>query len=142
MLRKVFILFILLNTFFSNTIIAEEKCPLSAIEAEISGCDYLCLKPVLAKEMFVLYETYPDLQLRLGKSLELLEVRADTIQLMANIHINLGDQKIVLQEEVIGLRNTINTMDAWYKSPYLWACVGIVLGVGLTVGVTYAVNGG
>lgn len=138
MLRKVLILFILC---LSSTVIAEEKCA-DAIEAEIDSCEYLCLSPILAKDMYTAYMSYPDLQLRLGKSLELLEVRADTIQLMADIHINLGEQKIVLQEEVVGLRNQINTMDAWYKSPYLWTCIGIVLGIGTTVGITYAVNGG
>ena len=32
------------------------------------------------------------------------------------------------------------TVDPWYKSPWLWASVGLVVGVSATIGVTYAVN--
>ena len=139
MLWKIIIaFFILSNTSLANT----DKCTEPSLVAELDGCEYLCLSPVMAKDMFSVYNSYPDLRLRLGKSIELLEVRADTIQVMANIHINLGDQKIVLQEEVVGLRKELTNVNKWYKSPYLWTCVGIVLGTSLAVGLTYAVNGG
>jgi len=139
MLWKIIIaFFILSNTSLANT----DKCTEPSLVAELDGCEYLCLSPVMAKDMFSVYNSYPDLRLQLGKSIELLEVRADTIQVMADIHINLGDQKIVLEEEVVGLRYEIDTRDAWYRSPYLWMVVGLFVGVGTTVGITYAVNGG
>lgn len=37
---------------------------------------------------------------------------------------------------------TIAKKDAWWKSPYLWLAIGVVVGTSATIGITYAVRRG
>jgi len=53
----------------------------------------------------------------------------------------LNSQVELLTDSNVTLQEQINDMDSWWRNPYLWLGVGIVLGTGATVGIVYAVKG-
>ncbi len=69
---------------------------------------------------------------KLARSLHLAETTALTEQLDSLRSFSAAQTKL--------LEEALDQDSAWYQSPYLWTAVGAALGVGLTIGVVYAVD--
>lgn len=105
------------------------------------GIEHLCLEEPDARDMFKMRLTYPKLQLKIDKLEKLLKIKDLEINALEGIKENMLLQKEALEEQNIALQKRLDDTNSFWKSPYLWASIGVLLGVGLTLGVVYGVSG-
>ena len=72
-------------------------------------------------------------QAEMQLSLDQLQIRFDTSTQLSSQRLLIRDQQIdFLQEQM--------RPPTWYEHPALWVAVGLIIGTGTTIGITYAVN--
>jgi len=106
----------------------------------IDGKDFVAFDRLSALFILDLRIKYPKLLLQLKDQDTLIKLKDTRIILLEKNIVNMSDQKDVLFEQVKGLTQELDNRSAWYKSPYLWFSVGVVLGITTTVLVVYGVS--
>jgi len=134
-MRFLVIVFTLLCCCVVNTNAGEDIRSMS-----IDGVDFVAFDRESALFLLGLRVKYPKLELQLKNQDQLIKLRGVRISLLEKNLVNMNDQKVYLQDEINGLTAALDTQTAWYKSPYLWFSVGVVLGIGTTVLVVYGVS--
>lgn len=107
---------------------------------KIEEKDFVCFDVDTSKILLQQSINYPKLNLELG----LLEQQMETIR----EQLKVKDDLIVIKEKeftvvsnlAADLQHRVDSANAWYKSPYLWTAVGFVVGVGVSIGIYYAVE--
>lgn len=101
---------------------------------------YVCFDVDSARCLLQMRLNYPGLELKLKKSIYLNDLRFKQITTLEEMNTNRGVQVEELTKEVVSWQKKYNSMDSWWRSPYLWFGVGLVLGVGTTLGIMYLVK--
>lgn len=92
-----------------------------------NGREYVCFDPDSARELLDLTIKFPKMSLQLDKYKELSNVRALEINTLTAMHTNLTEQRILLIDENVALQKELDKTKKWYKSPWFWLGVGIVI---------------
>lgn len=133
------LVYIILSLVFPIASLSEEN--LNNTTRVIKGTKYLLLDEPSAKEYLTFKLECPKLKLMLEKKDTLLVIKNKEIQTLEELNINDILQKEALEDEVITLHEQQMSANAWYRSPYLWTAIGLLCGIGLTLGVLYGVQG-
>ncbi len=104
----------------------------------IDGKPFVAFDQESARKLLQMRLDFPKLEITVQKQKELLQVRSKELDVLHSVLANLTSQKSILLDETVNLHKQIALAYAWYKNPYLWACVGVVLGTGATILVMYA----
>jgi hypothetical protein len=106
----------------------------------MDGSKKMCFPIRESFELLDLKMKFPDLQ----DEIKALKAR---IVVKEEINKNLENQNLLLQEQVVVLETDNKSLhekmedgDSFFKSPYFWTPVGVVLGIALTLGVMYAIK--
>lgn len=124
----------------SITCYAEEHEKEDIRAISINGKSFVAFDRSSALFLLSLRVKYPKLQLQLKNQNHLIRLKDTRIDLLEKNIVNLNEQKDCLFEEVKGLKDELDRKNAWYRSPYLWFSVGVVLGIGTTIAVVYGVS--
>jgi hypothetical protein len=106
----------------------------------IDNKPFVCLDIPSSQTLLQMRMDYPKLQLEVDSLKKLSGIRLLEINKLTGINTNLNQQKEVLTIQSVALQKELSKANAWYKSPWLWSAIGVAIGVGLTVGVTYLVR--
>lgn len=109
---------------------------------DINGNTYICMTPEKAMKLLEIYKDYPNIQLKLKATEDLLKNKEEQIVVLTDLNTNLTQQLTQTKNMNAALQEEINKANAWWKSPWLWSAVGIVIGTAATIGIVYAVKGG
>lgn len=90
------------------------------------------------KELKILREKLALIDIKLEKKDVQLELLREDIRITENIS---EKWKLAFEEQVKLTQICEEEKNAWYKHPLLWGSVGLVLGVGMTIGIGYALAG-
>jgi len=104
----------------------------------IDGKDFVAFDVTHAQKLLDIRIKFPKLELKITKQTELLVIKELQIGKLIDITKNLTDQKSALTTENTRLQVERDKRNAWYRSPYLWFCVGMFVGAGTAVGISYA----
>lgn len=106
----------------------------------IDGKKFVCFDEVVSKDLFQLRLDYPKLQSKILILEEKVEVQKNMIKSLEDAGTALSEQNAILESTNAALEEKLIDGEKWYKSPYFLVTLGIVLGVGLSVGIMYAVK--
>jgi hypothetical protein len=113
-------------------------------EVKVDGEDWVAFAPKPAQMLLELNIKFPLLERQLANMTELKLNKDKEIRILTGMNDNLKQQKVSLIDENKGLRIQLDEKNEfWYKlwrSPYLWFCVGLVVGGATTVVIVYAVK--
>jgi len=102
------------------------------------GHEYVCLEPSTAQRLLQIYIDFPKLELKIN----LLEGLNSNLLIQMSkeddLQKNLQEQIKIMQDLNVNLQKTIDNQSAWYKSPWLWFSVGVIVTAGLTIGILSA----
>lgn len=131
-------------SFGASEIPEKVKCPTPAemdvFEYIKNTNPYVCFDVDSARCLLKMRKNYPKLELRLNRSLKLNNLRLKQITTLEEMNINRGVQVDALTKEVVSWQKKYNSRDSFWRSPYLWFGIGLVLGIGSTVGIVYLVR--
>jgi hypothetical protein len=102
--------------------------------------EYVCFTPNDAQTLLQYRMDIPDLKLDLKKHKDLLKVKELQVEKLTNANAILLDTKHFLITENVRLQRELDNRDAWYKSPYLWFGVGLLVGAAGTITIMYIVK--
>ena len=128
---------VLLAVFFCGAAVAQEA---DVRAHNIDGKDYVCFTTQDAHALLQLRIDYPKLELKIKTLEELVNIKEEEKLALLRANTNLNEQIAFFTKENVRLQERLNSADAWYKSPYLWFCVGLVVGTGAAVATVYAVK--
>lgn len=102
--------------------------------------EFVCFEVPDAQRLLQIYINFPKLELKIGV-LEKLDVNLTAqIQKTTELQDNMVKQAELFQGMTVELQKKLDSMDAWYRSPYLWFAVGVVVSSGVSLGVYYLVK--
>jgi len=131
-------LFLILVFIFPSTAFADD--PPAMLKYVKDGKEYVCFLPVDAQTLLQYRMDIPELKLDLKKHKDLLKVKDLQIEKLTSANGTLLNTKHFLITENVRLQKEVDNRNAWYKSPYLWCCFGLVVGTAATVAVVYLVK--
>lgn len=114
--------------------------PPDMVKCVKDGKEYVCFTPNDAQALLQYRIDIPNLKLDIEKYKELVKLKDLQLETLTNANTILLDTKQFLITENVRLQRELDNRNAWYKSPYLWFCVGLVAGVTTTIVVMYIVN--
>jgi hypothetical protein len=118
-----------------------EKEPEESVQiVDIDGFPHLCFTVESAKKLLDRYEKFPTLELKIKTLEELIGVKADHILALEKVHEIDHERIEALIATNTGLQKALEKGDAWYYSPWLWCTIGLLVGTGVTIGISYAVK--
>lgn len=95
----------------------------------IDGKEYVCFTEADAQALLQIRIDFPKLELKVKNLAELVTVKEQEIVTMTRM-LKIRDEQIVsMTEETVALQKQLESLNAWYRSPYLWVGVGLVVGV-------------
>jgi hypothetical protein len=100
---------------------------------QADGKEFVAFEPKYAQMLLQMRLDYPKLELKIEKLVTLLNIRGKLVEKALEMNANLEDQLKVKDDVLIGLQEKINNADSFWRSPYLWFAVGIVLATGTTI---------
>ncbi len=112
--------------------------PVDSRAITIDGKPFVAFDRESAQKLLQMRIDFPKLELTIQKQNELLHTKSSEISVLESSLTNLYTQKEILLTESINLHKRLVAAYAWYKSPYLWVCVGLVVGTSATILVMYA----
>jgi hypothetical protein len=118
-----------------SVVYAEDKMDVRA--QQIDGKSFVCFTEADSQKLLQLTLDYPKLQLQLKTQGELIDIKTKEISTLELANGNLREQNGVLVLQNTHLQQKIVDRDAWYKSPYLWFVVGLVVGTGVSITIFY-----
>ncbi|MFA5132534.1 MAG: hypothetical protein WC444_04430 [Candidatus Paceibacterota bacterium] len=107
---------------------------------QIDGKSFVCFTEDDAKVLLQLRLDYPKMKEKILILDERIELKNKMVMSLEDANEYLNQQNGLLLKTNAGLEEKLDSMDSWYRSPILWSVVGVVIGVGITVGVMYAVK--
>jgi len=107
---------------------------------EIDGKPFVAFDRESAQKLLQMRIDFPLQELKLQKLAELVTNYSQELVLSDRALSIANEQNTTLLESNSNLQDRINSLDSWWRSPWLWVCVGIVVGTATTIAVTYAVN--
>jgi hypothetical protein len=107
---------------------------------DIDGTAFVCFTQNDARDLLQLTLDFPKLTLELSKYKELADVKDKEILTLKDMNLNLNQQNSVYVDENVRLHEENESMNKWYRSPYLWFCVGLFVGAGISIGIALAVK--
>lgn len=102
------------------------------------GHEYVCLEPATAQRLLQIYIDFPKLELKINLLEELNFNLSAQMTKEDDLQKNLQDQIKIMQDLNVNLQKTIDNQSAWYKSPWLWFSVGVIVTSGVTIGILSA----
>lgn len=110
------------------------------IKQVVDGKEYACFEPKDAQRLLQIYIDFPKLELKI-KALEDLDLNLTSqTKKTDELQINLGKQVDILQKVNVELQEKITDMNSWWRSPWLWFAVGVVISTGTCLGIFWAVK--
>jgi len=107
---------------------------------EIDGLPFVAFDRASAQRLLEMRLNMPILQLKLDKLSELITGLNHENDLLSD-NLDLANAKnAVMLEENVELKDVINSLDSWWRNPWLWFGVGLVVGTATTVIVVYLVK--
>jgi len=139
-MRK-FIVFILIFTFiFPFAALADDLPVLDIRKCIIEGKEYVGFLPADAQTLLQYRIDIPKLRLEITSFKDLVKIKDAEINTLASANSTLLETKSFLTTENVRMQKEIDNQNAWYKSPYLWFSVGLIIGTAATVTVVYLVK--
>jgi hypothetical protein len=142
-MRKL-IIFILLFTFiFPLSALADDPPAPPELDVKkfvLDGVEYVGFLAPDAQTLLQYRIDVPKLKLEIDKLKEKITNNKLQIEKLTSANGTLLETKQFLITENVRMQKEIDTQNAWYKSPYLWFCVGLVAGTAATVTVVYLVK--
>ena len=119
----------------------EEKAPqVSSKELEVDGVNGVWFEMTVARRLLadtLICEKLSSQQRLLEQKLQLTEERAILMQKQAEKNAQIAQQwQLAAQKQ----QEVLQHSDAWYRSPYIWLAVGVVIGAGGIIGAVSAAN--
>lgn len=114
--------------------------PVDARPVDIDGEPFVAFDVNSAQILLQMRVDFPKLKLEIVKLKDQIDVRGQELAAALSANDNLVQQKDFLTNRIGDLEEQISNKDAWYRSPYLWFTCGLIVGVGATVAIVYAVN--
>lgn len=93
-----------------------------------------------AKALLKMRLDYPKMELVLERFSDSLRIKEKIILNQEGIIANQGEQIFVLEGDNTKLRKELNSERKWYKDPWFWFAMGLVLGGGTVAAVTWSVK--
>jgi len=115
--------------------------PVPDVQAHvIDGKSYVCFVTADAQTLLQLRIDCPKLQLAIDQYRELVTLKNGQITTLTGLNLNLSQQADVYKSEMVRLNEALASANAWYRNPYLWFGVGVVVGTGASIAIFYAVK--
>ena len=109
-------------------------------DIKIDGQEFVAFDTQSAMKLLRMRMDYPKLELEIDRLKELVALKDQEISLLTDIQSNNKEQINLLIERNTDLQKQILHKDAWWKSPWLWAAVGVAAGSAICISVGYAVK--
>ena len=106
----------------------------------IDGKEYVAFTPDDAKYLLELRIKFPVQQEKIKGLEDLVLNKTKQIKIMDTMLENKNQQVTLLTDRAIYLEEELDSATAWYRSPYLWTAIGIVLGCVATISIVKAVD--
>jgi hypothetical protein len=107
---------------------------------DIDGNKFVCWNEKEAQDLLRIVVEFPKLQ----DQLKIMNDMNLNLQLQISEEKEMNDnlkQQILQYENInVKLQAKLNASNHWYNSKVLWTAVGLVLGVGVTIGISFAVK--
>lgn len=114
-----------------------EKCVQA--QALSTPCEGVLLPTSAASEGLRCLEVdLPKLKLEKEHEAALALIRENKLNAMVELERSRADEYRKLLDKAIEVKAP--PADPWYKHPALWVTIGVVVGAGASIGITYAVN--
>lgn len=135
-----YILAILLAACVAFPARADEPAEVDARPIEIDGEPFVAFDRASAQKLLEMRMKFSIMELKLEKTATLLTGLNKENRLLSD-NLDLADDKVkILTTENVDLKDTIRSLDSWWRDPWLWFGIGVVVGTGVTVAVVYAVR--
>lgn len=128
------LIFVLLVSLFDTL------SPPDVRKCTLDGKDFVCFTPEDTQVLLEQRLNYVTLELKVQKLEEKLGLKESEIIILNKATTNLTDQIAFFSTENTRLQVQVNNQTAWYKSPYLWTGVGLLLGAGTSILIFYSVK--
>ena len=69
-----------------------------------------------------------------------MQLSLDQLQIRFDTSAQLSAQRLLIRDQQIDFLQEQFQPPTWYEHPALWVAVGLIIGTGTTIGITYAVN--
>lgn len=102
--------------------------------------DAICFDVDTSKILLQQSINYIKLNTEIGLLDEQLTVLKAQIQKQDELLVIKDKEFAVVSDIAANLQKRVDSATAWYKSPYLWTAIGFVVGVGVSIGIYYAVE--
>ena len=100
---------------------------------QLDGKDFVAFDPEYASMLLQMRMDYPKLELRITKLVKLLDIRGLLVKKSLEMNANMEEQLGIKDTILVGLQAQINDAYSFWRSPYLWFAVGVVLATGTTI---------
>jgi len=139
-MRKALIFILIFMFVVPVTTFADDPPVLDIEKFTKDGKDYVGFLPADAQTLLQYRIDLPKLKLEITKFKDLVKIKDAEITTLTSANATLLETKQFLITENVRLQKEFDNRDVWYKSPYLWFSVGLVLGTAATVTVVYLVK--
>lgn len=136
-MKKLFSLYLILFLIFPTVTYANDVFKHINDEGE----EFVCFTTEAAQKLLQIKIDLPKLKLKIIRLNDLLEIQEQQIGSLQNMNGILDQKNVVLLDLNKDLQERIEDDTSFWKSPWLWTGVGIVLGTVGTIGIVYAVKG-
>ena len=109
-------------------------------KVEINNQEYIAFTPPDAQYLLQLRINFPVYKEKIKVLEELTLNQSSQIKVLSDMTVNLNTQLDIMKDQNAFLQEELDKTDVWYKSPWLWGAIGIVLGCLATIGIAEAVN--
>jgi hypothetical protein len=120
-----------------GVIIKDRKC---LVPEDESDATHVAFGQKEALNLLQLRIDFPKLELKIDELEKLVFIKDKEVMKLEDMNGNLSQQMIVISGQNDYLKEEIEGAYKWYRSPYLWTSVGIVLGFLATWAITEAVK--
>jgi hypothetical protein len=138
MYRSLFLILVLV--FPLNAFADDPPPPPDMKKFELDGKIYVGFLEKDAQVLLQYRIDIPKLRKDIIKHKDLLQVKELQMDKLTSANLTLLDTKHFLITENVRLQQTLDSRDAWYRSPYFWFGVGLALGTAATVTVVYVIK--
>jgi hypothetical protein len=136
-MKKLFSIYLISFLIFPTVVYANDW----TFKLQKDGRNWVCFDEPSAQKLLQLRIDLPKLKLKITKLNDLMSIQGQQIEGLQNLNRISEEKNIVLLDLNKDLQERIEDGDAWWKSPWLWAGIGAVLGTCATIGIVWAVKG-
>jgi len=105
------------------------------------GITFVCFTENDSRNILLLRLQFTDIKNKLAKYEEWITVKTKQISKLEEANGYLGSTVDAYRSETILLKAALEASDAWYRNPYVWFSVGIIVGGGVGAAIFYAAKG-